>query len=126
MIESPLQRRAPLPPQLMRRVGVLGVLMFVLFGVLAFRLWYLQVLTGTQNAAKATAEVVRPIAIPPPRGNILDSHGNVLAGFRVAPEVAIVADERSHRPDTRRPTSWTTSEPTRSTTSKGTSSCSPE
>jgi penicillin-binding protein 2 len=93
VIESPLQRRAPLPPQLLRRVGVLGVLMFVLFGVLAFRLWYLQVLTGTQNAAKATAEVVRPIAIPPPRGNILDSHGNVLAGFRVAPEVAIIADD---------------------------------
>jgi penicillin-binding protein 2 len=93
VIESPLQRRAPLPPQLTRRVGVLGVLVFVLFGVIAFRLWYLQVLTGTQNAAKATALVVRPIAIAPPRGNILDSHGNLLAGYRVAPQVAVVADD---------------------------------
>lgn len=93
MIESPLQRRAPLPPQLTRRVGVLGVVVFVLFGVIAFRLWYLQVLTGTQNAAKATALVVRPIAIAPPRGNILDSHGTPLAGYRVAPQVAIVADD---------------------------------
>ena len=92
MIEAPLQRRAPLPPQLTRRVGVLGVLALVLFGIIAFRLWYLQVLTGTQNAAKASANVTRDIAIAPPRGNILDSQGNLLASWRVAPEVAIVAD----------------------------------
>jgi penicillin-binding protein 2 len=93
VIESPLQRRAPLPPQLTRRVGVLGVLVLVLFGVLAFRLWYLQVLTGTQNAAKATANVVRDITIPAPRGNILDANGNLLATYRVAPQVAVVADD---------------------------------
>ena len=93
MIEAPLQRRAPLPPQLTRRVGVLGVLALVLFGIIAFRLWYLQVLTGTQNAARATANVTRDIAIAPPRGNILDSQGNLLATYRIAPEVAIVADD---------------------------------
>ncbi len=93
MIESPLQRRAPLPPQLTRRVSVLGIAVFLLFGVLAFRLWYLQVLTGTQNAAKATANVVRDIAIPAPRGNILDRNGALLATWRVAPQVAIVADD---------------------------------
>jgi len=69
VIESPLQRRAPLPPQLTRRVSVLGIVVFLLFGVIAFRLWYLQVLTGTQNAAKATANIVRDITVPAPRGN---------------------------------------------------------
>ncbi|MGD1050040.1 MAG: penicillin-binding transpeptidase domain-containing protein [Solirubrobacteraceae bacterium] len=93
MIESPLQRRAPLPPQLTRRVSVLGIGVFLLFGVLAFRLWYLQVLTGTQNAAKATANVVRDVTIPAPRGNILDRNGALLATWRVAPQVAIVADD---------------------------------
>ena len=93
MIESPLQRRAPLPPQLTRRVGVLGVLAFVLFAIIAFRLWYLQVLTGTQNVAMATANVVRDIPIPAPRGQILDTNGAVLATYRVAPQVAIVADD---------------------------------
>jgi penicillin-binding protein 2 len=93
VIESPLQRRAPLPPQLTRRVGVLGVLVFVLFGIIAFRLWYLQVLTGSQNAAEATANVVRGIGTPAPRGNILDRSGNRLATYRVAPQVAIVADD---------------------------------
>jgi penicillin-binding protein 2 len=92
VIETPLQRRTPLPPQLARRVGVLGVVAFVLFGIIAFRLWYLQVLTGPQNAALATANVVQNIPLPPPRGNILDAHGNLLATYRDAPEVAIVAD----------------------------------
>jgi penicillin-binding protein 2 len=93
MIETPLQRRAPLPPQLTRRVGVLGVLAFVLFGIIVFRLWYLQVLTGTQNVALATANVVQNIPIPPPRGDILDRNGNVLATSRDAPAVAIVKDD---------------------------------
>ncbi len=93
MIESPLQRRAPLPPQLTRRVSVLGIVVFLLFGVIAFRLWYLQVLTGTQNAAKATANVVRDITIPAPRGDILDSNGGMLATWRIAPQVAVVADD---------------------------------
>ena len=93
MIEAPLQRRAPLPPQLTRRVGVLSVVALVLFGIIAFRLWYLQVLTGTQNAQKVTANVIQPISIPPPRGNILDSGGEPLATWRNATQVAIVEDE---------------------------------
>jgi len=93
VIEAPLQRRAPLPPQLTRRVGVLGVVALALFGIIAFRLWYLQVLTGTQNAALATANVVQPIPIPAPRGNILDASGNVLATSSNAIQVSIVKDE---------------------------------
>jgi len=93
VIESPLQRRAPLPPQLVRRSGVLGVIAFILFGIIVFRLWYLQVLTGTQNLAKATANVVRDIPIPAPRGDILDRNGRVLATYRISEQVAIVADD---------------------------------
>ena len=54
---------------------MLGVLAFVLFGIITFRLWYLQVLTGPQNAARATANVERAIPLPAPRGEILDSGG---------------------------------------------------
>ena len=93
MIEAPLQRRAPLPPQLTRRVGVLGVVAFALFGIIAFRLWYLQVLTGTQNAARATANVVQPIAVPAPRGNILAADGSILATARNAIQVSVVKDD---------------------------------
>ena len=93
MIEPPLERRLPLPPLLTRRVGVLGVLAFVLFAIVAFRLWYLQVLTGPQNVALATANVERSIPIPAPRGEILDRNGNVLAATTGAARVSIVADD---------------------------------
>ena len=93
MIEAPLQRRTPLPPQLTRRVGMLGVAAFVLFGILAFRLWYLQVLTGTQNAARVTANVAQPISLPSPRGNILASDGQKLATYRNATQVAVIKDD---------------------------------
>ena len=93
MIEPPLERRLPLPPLLTRRVGVLGALTFVLFAVVAFRLWYLQVLTGPQNVALATANVERSIPVPAPRGEILDRNGNVLATTTGAARVSIVEND---------------------------------
>jgi penicillin-binding protein 2 len=93
VIERPVERRAPLPGGLGRRVELLGVLAFVLFAVVAFRLWYLQILTGRQNVAVANANVVRHVAIPAPRGLILDASGNVLAGVHAAAVVAIACDE---------------------------------
>jgi penicillin-binding protein 2 len=53
-----------------RRVELLGLLAFVLFAVVAFRLWYLQILTGHRNVSLANANVARDIAIPAPRGEI--------------------------------------------------------
>jgi penicillin-binding protein 2 len=94
VIEHPqLPRRTPVPPQLTRRVGVLGVIAFALFGIIAFRLWYLEVLTGPQNVAVATANVERSIPLPAPRGAILDSNGGVLATTRVGAQAAITADD---------------------------------
>lgn len=93
MIERPAERRAPLPGGLGRRVELLGVLACVLFAVVVFRLWYLQVLTGRQNVAIANANVDRKIAIPAPRGLILASNGQVLAGVRASAVAAIVCDE---------------------------------
>ena len=72
---------------------MLGALTFVLFAVVAFRLWYLQVLTGPQNVALATANVERSIPVPAPRGEILDRNGNVLATTTGAARVSIVADD---------------------------------
>jgi len=88
-----LARRLPLPPQLTRRAGVLGVLAFALFAIIAFRLWYLQVLTGPQNVRLATANVERSIPLPAPRGQILDSQGRVIASTRVGAQAAITADD---------------------------------
>lgn len=93
MIERPIGQRTPVPPQLARRVEILGVLACVLFAIVLFRLWYLQVLTGAQNRHLANANVAREIAIPPPRGLIVDRNGNVIAGVRQAAVAAIVCSE---------------------------------
>jgi penicillin-binding protein 2 len=93
VIEPPLQRRLPLPPQLTRRVGALGVLAFALLAIVTFRLWYLQVLTGPQNVSAATANVDRAIPLPAPRGSILDSAGNPFAATQVEEQAAIIADD---------------------------------
>jgi penicillin-binding protein 2 len=93
MIERPIGQRTPVPPQLARRVEILGVLACVLFAIILLRLWYLQVLTGPQNVATANANVVRTIAIPAPRGLILDRNGKVLAGVRQAAVAAIACSE---------------------------------
>jgi penicillin-binding protein 2 len=93
MIERPLDRRAPLPPRIGRRIEILGAIAFVLFAIVALRLWYLQVLTGGENRALANSNVVRKIAIPPPRGLILDRNGSVIAGVRPAAVAAIVCSE---------------------------------
>jgi penicillin-binding protein 2 len=42
------------------------------------RLWALQVLSGSQYAAKAQANQVRTVSVQAPRGTILDSSGHVL------------------------------------------------
>jgi hypothetical protein len=125
VIEPPLQRRAPLPPQLTRRVGVLGAIAFVLFAIIVFRLWYLQVLTSPQNAAVATANVERSIPIPAPRGTILDRNGGVLATSRVGAAVGIIADDLPGPAGRPRPTSApATSRPGPSTTvSRASSAC---
>jgi cell division protein FtsI/penicillin-binding protein 2 len=47
------ERRPPITPQLAVRVAVLGGLAFVLFAVLFFRLWFLQVLTGEDYVTQA-------------------------------------------------------------------------
>jgi penicillin-binding protein 2 len=93
VIERPVERRAPLPGGLGRRVELLGALICLLFAVVGFRLWYLQVLTGRQNVTVANANVARHVAIPAPRGLILDSSGKVIAGVRTAAIVAIDCDE---------------------------------
>ena len=52
-------RVGPITPQLAWRVAVLGGIAFVLFGVVFFRLWYLQVLTGQDYVVQASANRLR-------------------------------------------------------------------
>ncbi len=79
----------PITPQLALRVAVLGVLAFVLFAIVFFRLWYLQVLSGDQYLRQARDNRVRELSIQAPRGEILDRNGEPLVENRVATVVKL-------------------------------------
>lgn len=66
------------------RVAIIGGVLLVLFAIVFFRLWYLQVLTGNSLAAEATQNRQRTVAITAPRGDILDRNGKTLVRNRRA------------------------------------------
>ncbi len=83
------ERRPPITPQLAMRVAVLGGVAFVLFAIVFFRLWFLQVLSGEDYVSQARDNRVRKVRIEAPRGDVVDRNGTVLVKTRVAPVVQI-------------------------------------
>src|SRR5687768_18575734 len=69
------ERRPAITPQLAVRVAILGGFAFVLFAMIFFRLWFLQVLTGDEYVTEAAQNRVRNIRIDAPRGDIVDRTG---------------------------------------------------
>jgi penicillin-binding protein 2 len=84
------ERRPAITPQLAVRVALLGGFAFLLFGVVFFRLWFLQVLTGQDYVSQARENRVRKVRIEAPRGDIVDRGGTTLVKTRVAPVVEVV------------------------------------
>jgi len=67
-----------LTPQLVFRIGILGFLTLIVFGVLFVRLWALQVLSGNEFLVAAQNNQLRLLRLDAPRGPIEDRHGHVL------------------------------------------------
>jgi penicillin-binding protein 2 len=80
-------------PQLARRVAILGSFALAMFAIIFFRLWFLEVLSGHQYQAQASTNQVRSISTPAPRGEILDSAGNVLVSNTKELDVEIVPSD---------------------------------
>ncbi|MHB1568022.1 MAG: penicillin-binding transpeptidase domain-containing protein [Solirubrobacteraceae bacterium] len=78
MTPPPEDRRPPLSPQLALRVAIAGSIALGMFAIIFFRLWFLQVLSGTQYVQAATVNRSKDVPIAAPRGEILDRSGNVL------------------------------------------------
>ena len=85
----PDDRRPPLTPQLALRVAVLGTFALAMFAIIFFRLWFLQILSGEKYLAQAKVNRVRDIAVPAPRGVILDRSGNLLVDSKRAIAVQV-------------------------------------
>src|SRR3954454_11836946 len=84
------ERVRPITPQLAWRVAVLGGLAFVLFGIVFFRLWFLQVLSGQDYVSQARENRVRKVRIEAPRGDIVDRNGVKLVTTRAAAVVQMI------------------------------------
>ena len=80
----------PVSPQLALRVAVLSSVALVMFAIIFFRLWFLQVLSGEQYVQQANANDVRPLPIPAPRGQIFDRTGQPIVSSRTTNAVQIV------------------------------------
>jgi len=85
----PQDQRPPLTPQLALRVAIIGTAALAIFAILFFRLWFLQVLSGDQYAHAASVNFVRNLEVAAPRGEILDSSGQILASSQRAYAVKI-------------------------------------
>ena len=64
-----------LTPGLALRIGILGAITLAVFGILFFRLWALQVLSGTQYLRAAQNNQLRTIRIEAPRGAVARHQG---------------------------------------------------
>jgi penicillin-binding protein 2 len=72
----------PMSPQLALRVAIIGGVALVMFGIIFFRLWYLQILSGDRYLAEANNNRVRDIVVQAPRGRIVDRNGKILVDNR--------------------------------------------
>ena len=65
-------------PQLALRIGILAAVALVVFGILFFRLWALQVLSGPRYLKAAQDNQIRSVRIEAQRGEIFDRSGHPL------------------------------------------------
>lgn len=72
------------------RIAIFGGVALVLFVILFFRLWVLQVIDGSEYLAEANSNRTREFRVGAPRGEILDRDGNVLVANRTS--LALVAN----------------------------------
>jgi penicillin-binding protein 2 len=79
-----------LTPQLALRIAVLGGIAIAVFGVLFFRLWALQVLSGPQYLHAALNNQLRSIPLEAPRGPIVDRNGRTIVDNRAATAVQLL------------------------------------
>jgi penicillin-binding protein 2 len=78
----PPREPRPQSPQLTLRVALFGGLAVVLFTVIFFRLWVLQVLSTDQYQSEAAASRLRTVRVTAARGRVLDVNGKVLVENR--------------------------------------------
>jgi penicillin-binding protein 2 len=78
------ERGPAMTNRLALRIALFGGFAVVLFGILFFRLWLLQVLDGEKYLAEAKNNRTRSFRTSAPRGEILDRNGKLLVANRTS------------------------------------------
>ena len=91
-ILSPVRKKTPPEDDsfLGIRIGVLLLIALTLFGVLAFRLWFLQILSGDEYVTYARNNRVREVVVEAPRGVVYDRNGEILVENRAGLSVGFL------------------------------------
>ncbi len=79
----------PSAPRTVIRLRVLGVVVAALFSLMFIRLWYLQVLDTSAYSKTVTANQVRTVEVPAPRGLITDRSDNIIVGDQVTQDITL-------------------------------------
>lgn len=78
------------PNEVRRRFLICAAALLLVFFLLLVRLWFLQIVRGSEMLAQAQGNRIKDVPLSAPRGLILDRHGAVLATSRTAHSVAVV------------------------------------
>lgn len=81
------------------RLHVLYILVFLFFGAIVARLWYLQVVRSEEFLLLAEKQRTRQIRRRAPRGEIMDAKGRILASTHPHYVVAALPDEVNKHPE---------------------------
>ena len=76
-------------PSIALRVAVILGIAAVMFGIVFFRLWFLQVLSGQEFIAEANDNRLKPVKVVAARGNIVDRNGETIVDNRAGRAVGI-------------------------------------
>jgi len=76
-------------PSVPLRVAIVAGVAVVLFGVILFRLWFLQILSSETFVAQANDNRLRSVKLEAPRGSIQDRNGKIIVQNRAGLAVGI-------------------------------------
>jgi penicillin-binding protein 2 len=89
MVDRVTSPSEPSAPRTVIRLRVLGVIVAALFSLMFIRLWYLQVLDTSAYSAKVTANQLRDVEVPAPRGLISDRNDGIMVGDQVSQDITL-------------------------------------
>jgi penicillin-binding protein 2 len=85
------------PPELQVRMAVAIGVAFIAFGLVGFRLWYLQIHTGSLMRSLADNNRIRLVRVPAARGVVYDRNGEILVDNRPSFDVVFVPEDARDR-----------------------------